>query len=169
MTTTDVIRDATAADLPRIVEIYNGSIPGRMATADTEPVTVASRVAWFQQHDLKTRPIWVLERNGNIVAWISLSSFYGRPAYHATAEVSIYVDADYQGQGIGAHLVRTLISRCSDFGVTTLLGFVFGHNTPSLRMLEKLGFNQWGFLPAIAELDNQMKDLVIVGLKIDNH
>jgi len=35
------IRHATASDLPEIVSIYNASIPGRMATADLAPVSVA--------------------------------------------------------------------------------------------------------------------------------
>ena len=48
-----------AADLPRIVEIYNAAIPGRMATADTEPVTVAMREAWFREFDPARRPLWV--------------------------------------------------------------------------------------------------------------
>jgi len=37
-----VIRDATIDDLPAIVDIYNSTVSGRMATADTEPVTVQS-------------------------------------------------------------------------------------------------------------------------------
>ena len=40
-------RDARAADLPRIVEIYNASIPARLATGDLEPVSIESRKAWF--------------------------------------------------------------------------------------------------------------------------
>lgn len=160
------IRDATEADLPQIIEIYNASIPGRMATADTEPVSVESRIAWFRDHNPTTRPIWVLERHQQIAGWISLSSFYGRPAYHATAEVSVYVAPSHQGQGVGSLLLQQLIDRCLDFRVLTLLGFVFGHNIPSLRMLEKAGFEQWGYLPSVAELDGQLKDLIILGLKI---
>lgn len=161
------IRVAIAADLPRIVEIYNASIPGRMATADTEPITVESRIAWFQQHDPKSRPIWVLEYHQQILGWVSLSSFYGRPAYQATAEVSVYVAPECQGQGIGSHLIQTMCDRCLEFGVTTLLGFVFGHNAPSLRMLEKAGFERWGYLPAVAELDGQSRDLVILGFRVE--
>ena len=41
------IRNATEADFERIVEIYNASIPGRLATADLTPVNAASRRAWF--------------------------------------------------------------------------------------------------------------------------
>ena len=43
-----IIRDATMRDLPRIVEIYNAAVPGRSATADTEPISVASRIAWVR-------------------------------------------------------------------------------------------------------------------------
>ena len=42
-----ILRAARDADLPAIVAIYNAAIPGRQATADTEPVTVKSREAWF--------------------------------------------------------------------------------------------------------------------------
>jgi L-amino acid N-acyltransferase YncA len=160
------IRDATEADLPKIIEIYNASIPGRMATADTELVSVESRITWFQNHNPTTRPIWLLERDQQIVGWISLSSFYGRPAYHATAEVSVYVAPAAQGQGVGSLLLQKVIDRCPDFHILTLLGFVFGHNTPSLRMLEKAGFERWGYLPDVAELDGQLKDLLILGLKV---
>ncbi len=41
------LRPATEADLPAIVAIYNATIPGRMVTADTEPVSVDSRQPWF--------------------------------------------------------------------------------------------------------------------------
>jgi L-amino acid N-acyltransferase YncA len=45
------LRDADEADLPVIVEIYNSTVPTRMVTADTEPVSVESRRAWFREHD----------------------------------------------------------------------------------------------------------------------
>ena len=96
------IRDATEADLPAIVDIYNQSIPAGRSTADTAPVSVTDRLEWFQKFDPKKRPLWVAEIDGAIVAWIGLSSFYaGRPAYDATAEVSTYIANAYQKRGIG--------------------------------------------------------------------
>ena len=73
--------DATLDDLPRIVAIYNAAIPGRLATADTEPVTVEQRTGWLHAHKPRTRPLWILRVSGQIVGWLSLSDFYGRPAY----------------------------------------------------------------------------------------
>ena len=57
------IRDATEDDLPAIVAIYNASIPGRIATADTEPVSIESRRDWFRDHDPEKRPLWVAVDN----------------------------------------------------------------------------------------------------------
>jgi L-amino acid N-acyltransferase YncA len=86
------IRNATVADLPAIVDIYNQSIPAGWSTADTQPIAVADRVEWFRKFDPAKRPIWVAELDSQVVATVYLSSFYaGRPAYDATAEVSVYV------------------------------------------------------------------------------
>jgi L-amino acid N-acyltransferase YncA len=163
---TDMIRDATLADLPRIVEIYNAAIPGRLATADTEPVTVTSRQAWFAAHYRDRRPLWVLERNGQIAAWIGLQDFYGRPAYKATCEVSLYVAPESQRLGLGVGLVERLLDCCPDLGVKVLLAFIFAHNQPSLQLFRRLGFTEWGLLPQVAEMDGQSYGLAIWGRQI---
>ena len=67
------IRDATEADLPAIVAIYNASVPGRTATADTEPVSIESRRDWFRDHDPEKRPLWVAVDNEIIVGWLSFN------------------------------------------------------------------------------------------------
>ncbi len=160
-----MIRLATDEDLRRIVDIYNGSIPGRLATADTEPVTVEQRRAWFGAHGPR-RPIWVEEREGTVEGWASLTDFYGRPAYGATAEVSIYVAPEAQRRGVGRRLMEHVLAAAPAIGVTTLLGFVFGHNAPSLALIESYGFARWGTLPRVAILDGIERDLVILGLRI---
>ena len=93
------IRDAQISDLPDIVSIYNSTIPSRMVTADLEPVSVQSKEEWFKEHSPDFRPLWVVELDGKICAWLSFQSFYGRPAYNGTAEVSIYLHEDFRGQG----------------------------------------------------------------------
>ena len=160
-----MIRPATQSELPRIVDIYNASIPGRLATADTEPVTVDARRPWFEKHDSR-RPIWVDEREGVVVGWASLTDFYGRPAYGATAELSIYVAPEAQRRGVARALVTHAVAKAPALGLTTLLGFVFGHNAPSLALLGGFGFARWGHLPRVAVLDGVERDLDIVGLRV---
>src|SRR5262245_6854906 len=161
------VRDATEADLPLIVTIYNAAIPGRSATADLEPVTVESRRAWFAAHEPARRPLWVAEVDGEVVAWIGLSSFYGgRPAYDATAEVSMYVAPNFQAKGFGRDLMKRMIAACPRLGVTTLLGMYFDHNEASSRLCASLGFEQVGHLARIANLDGAIRGLIVVALRI---
>lgn len=158
-----IVRDAAPADLPAIVAIYNAAIPGRLATADTEPVTVESRTPWFEQHGPAAHPLWVAEDGGTIGGWLSFSAFYGRPAYRATAELSVYVAPTHQRRGIARRLVADALERAPGLGLATLLGFVFGHNAPSLALFESVGFARWGRLPRVAVLDGVERDLVILG------
>jgi L-amino acid N-acyltransferase YncA len=161
-----LIRIATLEDLSAIVEIYNSTIPSRMVTADLEPVAIASRLNWFGEHNPSTRPLLVLEREQIIMGWLSLQSFYGRPAYQATAEVSIYIANSYLHQGWGSYLLKHAISMCPKWQVNTLLGFIFSHNYPSLSLFEKFKFERWGYLPKVANLDGIERDLIIMGLRI---
>jgi len=160
------LRLATLDDLPAIVAIYNSTIAGRMVTADLEPVSVESRLPWFHAHQPARRPLWVAEQDGRIVAWISLSDFYGRPAYNGTAEVSIYLDESVRGQGMGSQLLQYVLETAPQFGVHTLLGFIFGHNVPSLELFQRFGFASWAHLPEVAQLDGVARDLIILGRKL---
>lgn len=161
-----ILRDAGKADLPMIVEIYNSTIASRTITADIEPVSVESRQDWFHAHSPETYPIWVATKHKKVVGWLSLQPFYGRPAYQATAEFSIYVSPLCRRQGIGQQLMQKAIAQCSALQLSTLLGFVFAQNKPSLQLLERFDFQQWGFLPAVAEFDVGTCDLVIMGRKV---
>jgi L-amino acid N-acyltransferase YncA len=172
------IRLATLADLAAIVAIYNQTIAGRMVTADLEPVSVASRLAWFEAHDPDRRPLWVavdgrVDRPGlangeaeRISGWVSFQDFYGRPAYGATAEISLYVNEADRRQGIGIALLNWAISAAPELGIESILGFVFSHNHPSLRLFDRLGFTTWGHLPRVARLDGVDRDLIIVGRRV---
>ncbi|WP_416826537.1 GNAT family N-acetyltransferase [Ectobacillus polymachus] len=163
-----VVRDARIEDLPFIVNIYNSTIPSRMVTADTELVSIESKEAWFHEHIPNFRPLMVMEHNGTICGWLSFQSFYGRPAYNATAEISIYIHTEYRGQGLGSFALEYAISYCPKLGLHTLLAFIFGHNDPSLRLFQKYGFENWGHFPRIAELDGIERDLIILGKRIDS-
>lgn len=159
-------RDAEIIDLERIVEVYNSTIASRMVTADTEPVTVQSRMKWFEDHTPSRRPLWVIEEEGEIVGWVSFQSFYGRPAYDGTVEISIYLDANQRGKGLGKQVIAHCIEQAPTYGITTLLGFIFAHNAPSIKLFEYFGFEQWGMLPNIAVLDGQEKSLMILGKRV---
>lgn len=161
------IRIAEPRDLPALVAIYNAAIPGRMATADTEPVTVGQREEWFASFDPASRPLWVLETDGGVVAWLSFRSFYGRPAYGHTVETGIYVAPGHQRQGHAGRLLSHAIGEAPGLGIRTLLALVFAHNEASVSLFARHGFAGWGKLPRVAELDGIERDLLIMGRRVD--
>ena len=167
------IRLAEFRDLTSIVEIYNLSIPGRLATADTEPVSVESRLEWFHSHK-ENRPLYVVVERSlslskcetTIVAFLSFKSFYGRPAYSITAEIGIYIHPVHQKKGLGKILLQKAIDISPELKLENLLGFIFGHNEPSIKLFKEYGFTEWGNLPELAKMDGKYVDLIIFGRKI---
>jgi L-amino acid N-acyltransferase YncA len=159
-------RNATLDDLPIIVEIYNSTVASRMVTADTEPVTVESRIEWFHKHTPGKRPLWIVENGSAVIGWVAFHSFYGRPAYNATAEISIYLHESARGKGFGRQVLEYAILHSKDLGIKTLLGYIFAHNEPSLRLFLKFGFQEWANLPNIAELDGVERSLLIMGRRV---
>ncbi len=157
------IRSAVARDLDVIVSIYNSTIAGRMVTADTEPVTVESRRQWFESHDDERHPIWVVDVDGSVQGWASFSVFKARPAYDATVEISLYIAPSHRRRGLGQLLLSHALTEAPRRGITALAGFVFAHNEPSLRLLERNGFERWGLLPDVCELDGVRRSVAIVG------
>ena len=165
-------RDARLHDLPRIVEIYNSTIASREVTADTEPVSLESRLAWFAEHNPQRRPLWVIHAANDkgadraILGWISYSNFYGRPAYSGTAELSIYIAEEWRGKGLGRYCLEQSIEFAPRIALHTLLGFIFGHNAASLALFDKFGFARWATLPRVASLDGVERDLIILGKRV---
>jgi len=160
-------RDAEISDLDKIVDIYNSTVSSRMVTADTEPVTAESRQRWFDEHSTDKRPLWIIEDAGKqIIGWASFQSFYGRPAYNATVEISIYIDPAYRGKGLGKQILQYCIDKAPSFGIKTLLGYIFSHNDPSLKLFKHFGFEEWAHFPNIAELDGIERSLTILGKRI---
>lgn len=160
-------RNATNDDLDKVVDIYNSTIPLRIVTADTEPVSVQSKQQWFEEHTPDKRPLWIVEDNNDVaIAWVSFQSFYGRPAYSATVEISIYLDVNYRGKGLGRQILQYSIDNAPQFGVKTILAFIFSHNEPSLKLFRDCGFTDWGVLPNIAILDGCEHGLNILGLRL---
>lgn len=157
---------ATKADLPFIVAIYNQTIPSHVVTASLVPVTVEQRLPWLEAHKSTEHPIWVVWLNGKRAGWVSLSPYHPRAAYHITSEISIYIDRQFQHLGLGTKMVKYAELAAPKLGIKNIVCLIFGENLPSLGLFEKLGYETWGTLPKVAELDGRLMDLKILGKSI---
>jgi L-amino acid N-acyltransferase YncA len=158
-----IVRDATEADLPAIVEIYNEGIRGRISTAQLTEVSVEQRRSWFHEHTPDSYPLSVAEIEGRIAGWLSFHAYINRAGYRATGEVSVYVGEQFRRRGVGKALLEKAIVAAPGLGVNALIGNIFAQNEASLRLFARAKFERWGFLPRVARVDGVDRDVVIMG------
>ncbi len=133
------VRDATEADVPSILAIYNHAILNSTATFDVEPQTIEEKIAWFRE---TRHPHCVIaaESEGEVVGWACLRPFRAKAAYRFTAEDSVYVRKDRLGQGIGALLMRRLVELAAGNGFHSVIAGIAGDNPASVRLHQRFGF-----------------------------
>ncbi len=161
------IRLANLNDLSQINEIYNLAIPSKKSTAHLCPISIEERHEWFSEHNDYKYPVFVAESEDKILGWISLSPYRcGRMALQYVAEVSYYIHQDSQGKGIASKLLDYVINNSHKYEIKNLLAILLEHNTPSIKLLEKFGFEKWGHLPDIADFDGKEYGHLYYGYKI---
>ncbi|ULJ63633.1 N-acetyltransferase family protein [Wielerella bovis] len=159
---------ARREELAEIVAIYNSTIASRQVTADLHPVSVAQRETWFDAHQSEQRPLYAVHDKVSrcLVAWGSFSDYYPRAAYQRTAEISIYVHENWRGKGLGEWILREMMQRAPTLGIHKIAAVIFAHNVASIALFRKLGYEQWGVLPEVCELDGKLADVIILGVSV---
>jgi phosphinothricin acetyltransferase len=64
---------------------------------------------------------------------------------------------------VGGTLLETAIARAPGLKLSALIGSIFAHNEASLRLFEQAGFERWGVLRQVANVDGVEHDVVIMG------
>ena len=161
------IRIAEEKDYPSIIKIYNHAVDDKFATADTEHVTIESKMEWFEHHSPESYPIFISEQNGEIIGWCSLSPYRtGRKALRRVAEISYYIHKNHRKKGVANNLISFTINQAKMLGFKNLISILLDVNKVSIHILEKFGFEKWGYLPGVAEIDNSVCGQFIYGRKI---
>jgi L-amino acid N-acyltransferase YncA len=159
------IRDAVEADLPAILAIYNAAVP-ELVTGDLAPISIESLAVWFAGHSSDHHPVWVSTDGQRVTGWLSLGTFYEKPVYTATAEVSVYVERASRNKGVARALIRFAIERGPDLVLKHLIGLIYADNGPSLHLFEEMGFERWGLLPRVTDRGDSEIDVAIVGRRV---
>ena len=161
------IRFATKADLDAIAEIYNYAIAAGGQTGHQHVLSVEYWSGWLMEHSSPEYPVWVMEVNGKIAGWASLSPYRkGREAFRSVAEISYYVHPSFFRLKTATALLQMAELFASQNEITTLLAIVIAGNIPSIAFLEKSGFQHWGTLPEIVQTMNGPSDHLYYGKKI---
>lgn len=156
------IRDATMADLPAMLAIYNEVIANTTAVYAYEPRGVDAHAAWLDAKRTDNWPVLVAEDAGVVAGYGSYGPFRPWPAYLHTVENSIYVVAECRGRGIGSILLPALIASATARGFHTMLAGIDAANTASLRLHVKFGFEKVAELREVGWKFDRWLDLVFL-------
>lgn len=133
------LRKASAADVPRIRDIHHQGIEDRVATLDSEPHTLDEQREWFQRYWPRD-PVVVAEVDGEVIGWASLNPFSPRAAYQFVADLSVYIEREWRGQGIGSMLLQNIVRRAKTLGYHKIVLSAFPFNQAGMRLYEKFAF-----------------------------
>ena len=160
------IRLAERKDLQRLNDIYNWAVLNTVATFDLEERSGEQNERWLDSHQTSFYPLYVVETEGNLLGWGSLSPFHPREAYRLTGEFSIYLAPEFHGQGVGSLLLQHLCQCAQILGYHSLIGLITATNSASLGLAKKHGFLQVGRFHEVGRKFEQWLDVIVVQKKL---
>ena len=134
-----MIRIATLADVPAILEIYAPYVLTTTATFEYDVPTLAEFTKRFQTITEKF-PWLIWEEDGEILGYAYASPPYTRAAYSWCAEPTVYLRPEARGKGIAQKLYAALEMILKKQGFQVLYALITEENKASLRFHEKCGY-----------------------------
>lgn len=143
-------------DWDSVREIYHQGILTRNATFETE---LPDYETWIKK--FKPGLLWVASIKNEIVGWAGLQPVSVRKAYEGVVEVTIYIDQQHGGKGIGTALMVHVVNESEKAGIWTLHASIFAENAASIKLHLGAGFREIGYREKIAQLDGKWRNTIL--------
>ncbi len=161
-----VIRDATEADLPAIMDIYNDAVANTTAIWNDNLIDLENRRQWFAARMERGFPVLVADRDGVVAGYASYGDWRAFEGYRHTVEHSVYVHKDHRAAGIGLKLMQALVDEARSRGVHVMIGCIEAENRGSIRLHQNLGFREAGRFSEVGTKFGRWLDLTCMELKL---
>jgi L-amino acid N-acyltransferase len=158
------VRNATTADLPAMLDIYNDIILHTAAVWHYEPHTLAMRTAWYEERKQQGYPVFVAVEDGVVLGFSSIGPFRPWPGYNRTVENSIYVASHARGRGVGKLLLPPLITAAKQMGLHAIVAGIDAENEASITLHKKFGFEEVAHFKEVGWKFNRWLDLKFLEL-----
>ena len=141
------VRLATEKDYPAMLEIYRPYVETTRISFEYE--TPSSEVFKKRISDIAEKhPVLVYEEDGKVLGYAYTADVFERKAYSWCAELSVYVEKECRGKGIGKRLVCAAEDIARFLGYKILYSLVTEENAASVAFHTALGYNKVAFFPA---------------------
>jgi L-amino acid N-acyltransferase YncA len=161
-----MIEDASQADLPGILEIYNDVIRTSTAVYSEVELTEERGRAWFEGKIASRFPFIVARDAGGVTGFGTFGEFRAPPCYGHSVEHSVHVRADCRGRGIGRSLVVELMARAAGMGKHIMIAGIDADNAASIGLHQSLGFINVGHFHEVGFKFGRWLDLVFLECRL---
>ncbi len=151
------VRPAAPADIRAINAIYNHFVRTSTCTWHLTEETEEGRLAWLRGRG-PAHPALVVEIEGKVVGWGSLSVYNSRQGWSETVEDSVFIDHVRHGQGLGKLMLAELLRRAEAIGHGSVIARISAEQTSSRRLHATLGFVEAGLLRGVGRKFGQKLD-----------
>jgi L-amino acid N-acyltransferase YncA len=155
-----VIRGGRRDDIVEMTRIYNQGIEDRIATLEVDSKSQADVEQWLIDDPPTRYEVIVAEADGKLAGWAALRPYSHRCAYAGVADLSIYVERNARGKGVGDQLLTALEKRARENAFHKIVLFTFPFNEAGQRLYRKRGFREVGTFREQGTLDGRFVDVV---------
>jgi L-amino acid N-acyltransferase YncA len=157
------VRVVEARDIAAITRIYADAVKSGTATFEVDPPDEAEIARRLHALTANNYPYLVAERPGAIAGYAYAGPYHLRPAYRWTVEDSIYLDPQFQRQGVGRLLMRKLLADAETHGFRQMIALVGDStNTASIALHSAAGFQRVGTLRSVGFKHGRWLDVVMM-------
>lgn len=158
------IRNAVAADIPELLEIYNDIIVNTTAVWHDEPHTLEMRQQWFNLKVEQKFPVFVAVENNAVIGFSTVGPFRPWIGFRYTVENSVYVASNSRGKGVAKLLMPPLIESCKQLGIHAIVAGIEAGNEASIAIHEQFGFTEVAHFKEVGFKFNRWLDLKFLEL-----
>lgn len=169
MTSTLTIRKAGLADAPAIRKIFNQGIEDGHATLETREQSLEDINNWMIDRDPRYMILLAEDENEEVAGYLSLNKFNFKSAYGGVADLSIYIERNHRGHGIGQLLLEKAAQEAKKEGFYKLILNVLSCNQGAFNFYKKMGYSQAGVYKNQGILNGQWVDAVIMELHLEDN
>lgn len=146
-------------NLDCVKEVYDYYILNSTATFHTEPVTI-DEIKTFLPVEIKKYPSFLVCYNDEVCGYCFINRYKARSAYDRTAEITIYLQPEFLGKGIGKEVLVRMEKIAIENGIAVLIALITSENTDSIKTFEKLGYEKCAHLKQVGEKFGRILDVV---------
>lgn len=137
-----LIREVAEADYAALADIYNHYIANSIATFEEQPITAEDMGARIKPVVDTNLPWLVGESSDGIAGYAYAAPWKPRSAYRHSVEISVYLDPQHTGAGLGTGLYQSLFAALRQREIHSVAGGIALPNPACVALHEKFGMRK---------------------------